>query len=123
MGVRVYSLDLRTRTVDAVERRAGIQRAVAALYGVSRTCVKKLLRRQRETGSLALKPHGGGHGPQAQCGAAGCGPELYSPSPERRLFGRDGGVVRMSQRAIMKAQILCAISEPEVTSKNGRVAS
>jgi transposase len=37
---------------------------VAALFGVSHTLVKKLLRQRRETGSLAPKPHGGGHRPQ-----------------------------------------------------------
>lgn len=62
--MRAYSLDLRTRIVAAVDRQVGSQGAVATLFGVSRTVVKKLLRQRRETGSVAPKPHGGGHQPK-----------------------------------------------------------
>ena len=34
---------------------------MAELFGVSYAYVKKLLRQRRETGSIASKPHGGGH--------------------------------------------------------------
>jgi transposase len=62
--MKTYSLDLRTRIVEAVDRHVGSQGEVAALFGVSRTFVKKLLRQRRETGSVAPKPHGGGHMPK-----------------------------------------------------------
>jgi transposase len=62
--MRAYSLDLRQRIVDAVDRQVGSQGAVATLFGVSRTLVKKLLRQRRETGTVAPKPHGGGHEPK-----------------------------------------------------------
>lgn len=62
--MRAYSEDLRRRIVGAVDREVGSQGKVAALFGVSRTFVKKLLRQRRETGSLAPKPHGGGHRPK-----------------------------------------------------------
>jgi transposase len=62
--MKAYSLDLRTRIVEAVDRQVGSQGEVAALFGVSRTWVKKLLRQRRETGSVAPKPHGGGHTPK-----------------------------------------------------------
>jgi transposase len=58
--MKAYSLDLRTRVVEAVDRQVGSQGEVAALFGVSRTFVKKLVRQRRETGSVAPKPHGGG---------------------------------------------------------------
>jgi transposase len=58
--MKAYSVDLRTRIVEAVDRHVGSQGEVAALFGVSRTFVKKLLRQRRETGSVAPKPHGGG---------------------------------------------------------------
>jgi transposase len=58
--MKTYSLDLRTRVVGAVDRHVGSQGEVAALFGVSRTFVKKLLRQRRETGSVAPKLHGGG---------------------------------------------------------------
>ena len=62
--MKTYSLDLRTRIVDAVDRHVGSQGEVAALFGVSRTWVKKLLRQRREMGSVAPKPHGGGQPPK-----------------------------------------------------------
>jgi transposase len=70
--MKTYSLDLRTRIVEAVDRHVGSQGEVAALFGVSRTFVKKLLRQRRETGSCAPKPRGGGQRPkvEAKKGAA-----------------------------------------------------
>lgn len=62
--MKAYSLDLRTRIVEAVDRHVGSQGEVASLFGVSRSLVKKLLRQRRDTGSVAPKPHGGGHMPK-----------------------------------------------------------
>ena len=62
--MRAYSVDLRTRSVEAVDRSLGSQGDVASLFGVSRTFVKKLLRQRRETGRITPKPHGGGHTPK-----------------------------------------------------------
>lgn len=64
--MKTYSLDLRTRVVEAVDRHVSSQGEVAALFGVSRTWVKKLLRQRRETGSVAPKPHGGGQPPKLE---------------------------------------------------------
>lgn len=58
--MKAYSLDLRTRVVDAVDKQVGTQGAIAALFGVSRSWVKKLVRQRRERGEIAPKPHGGG---------------------------------------------------------------
>ena len=58
-GMKTYSLDLRTQIVQAVDRRVGKQGAVASLFGVSRTFVKKLIRQRRDTDSVVPKPHGG----------------------------------------------------------------
>jgi len=58
--MKAYSLDLRTRVVEAIDRQVGTQQGVATLFGVSCTFIKKLLRQRRETGSLVPKPHGGG---------------------------------------------------------------
>lgn len=55
-----YSMDLRQRVVEAYENGEGTQAELAETFGVSRNWVEKLLRRWRETGSVAPKPHGGG---------------------------------------------------------------
>ena len=55
-----YSLDLRERIVDAVERSIGSKRKIAQLFGVHESFVYKLLRQKRERGDIAPLPHGGG---------------------------------------------------------------
>lgn len=55
-----YSLDLRERIVDAVERKLGSKREIANLFGVHESFIYKLLRQQRERGDIAPLPHGGG---------------------------------------------------------------
>ena len=59
-----YSTDLRTKIVEAYERGEGTQRGLAARFGVSGTFVVDLLRRYRQTGSVAPKGHGGGQPPR-----------------------------------------------------------
>jgi transposase len=58
--MKTYSMDLRERVIQALDREVGTQKEVAALFGVSVAWVKKLLHLRRTTGSIAPKPHGGG---------------------------------------------------------------
>jgi transposase len=55
-----YSLDLRERIVEAVERQVGSKREIARLFEVHESFLYKLLRQKRERGDLAPLPHGGG---------------------------------------------------------------
>ena len=57
---RAYSLDLRERVFGACQRGDGSQREVAARFGVSERFVRGVVHRQRESGSVAAKAHGGG---------------------------------------------------------------
>jgi transposase len=61
--MRPYSLDLRTRVLAAVEAHEGSWRVIARRFRVSLTFVAGLIQRQRHTGDVAPKPHGGGHPP------------------------------------------------------------
>ena len=54
------STDLRTRVVQAYEHREGAMRQLATTFRVSLSFVRRLLKHDRETGSVAPKPHGGG---------------------------------------------------------------
>lgn len=56
-----YSVDLRERVMRACEE--GPQREVAEAFGVSVSFITKLRRRQRQTGSIAARPRGGGRRP------------------------------------------------------------
>ena len=62
--METYSMDLRERVIRAYDQKVGTQEQVARLFGVSVPWIKKLLRRRRETGSIAPKPHGGGWTPK-----------------------------------------------------------
>jgi transposase len=55
-----YSLDLRERIVEAVERQLGSKRKIAELFGVHESFIYKLLRQKRDRGDIAPLPHGGG---------------------------------------------------------------
>ena len=58
-----YSTDLRQKIVRAYDEQLGSQRAIAELFGVSRSFVEKLLARRRSTDEIAPLPHGGGRQP------------------------------------------------------------
>ena len=55
-----YSLDLRERIVEAVERQIGSKRQIAKLFGVHESFLYKLLRQKRDRDDIAPLPHGGG---------------------------------------------------------------
>ena len=58
-----YSHDLRQRVLDAVQRREGSIRQIARRFVVDLSFVVRLLQTYRRTGSIAPKPHRGGHPP------------------------------------------------------------
>jgi transposase len=57
-----YSIDLRERVAAAIDQGQS-QRQVARLFGVSLSFVTRLIKRRRQEGTLAPKPHGGGRQP------------------------------------------------------------
>jgi transposase len=61
--MRPYSPDLRERIVAAVERGKGSLRELAEVFSVSLSCIVRLLRRHRATGSFLPQPHAGGPHP------------------------------------------------------------
>ena len=67
--MKPYSLDLHEKILRAYDGRRGSQRALAALFGVSRTFVENLLRRRRTTGTIAPRPHAGGRQPSCDTAA------------------------------------------------------
>ncbi len=66
--MKPYSIALREQILQAYDHGFGSQRALAVLFGVSRTFVEKLLQRRRTTGEIAPRPHAGGR--QLCCDAA-----------------------------------------------------
>ena len=64
IAMKPYSLDLREKLLHAYDEHRGSQRALAALFGVSRAFVEKLIQRRRHTGQIAPRPHAGGRKPR-----------------------------------------------------------
>ena len=58
-----YSQDLRTRVLAAAHAGQHSYGALAALFRVGESTIRGWLRRERETGSTAPKPHAGGAAP------------------------------------------------------------
>src|SRR5262245_35636261 len=58
--MEAYSMDLRSRIVQAYLAQEGSQTDLAERFEFSDRWVRKLLRQQRETGSIEPFPHGGG---------------------------------------------------------------
>lgn len=54
------SVDLRQRIMATYEAKEGTQRQLAERFAVSLSFVRDLMRHYRETGTVQLKPHGGG---------------------------------------------------------------
>jgi transposase len=61
--MKAYSLDLRQRVVTAYEKGNNSIAEVAEQFNVGQTFVKKMLRQQREQGSVAPLAHGRGRPP------------------------------------------------------------
>ena len=59
-----YSIDLREKIVTAYENQEGSMQKLAKRFKVSKNFVADLLKRFKETGQIAPKPHGGGHPPE-----------------------------------------------------------
>jgi transposase len=59
--MRAYSMDIRERVIEDLDHES--MRKTAKRFRVSEYFVYRLKQRYREAGTLAPKPHGGGHGP------------------------------------------------------------
>jgi transposase len=61
--MKTYSMDLRQRVVAACDARDGTREQIARRFSISVSWVRDLLKRRRETGSIAPRPRGGGRAP------------------------------------------------------------
>src|SRR5918992_1536423 len=59
--MRAYSMDIREWVIENLDHES--MRKTAERFRVSEYFVYRLKQRYREAGTLAPKPHGGGHGP------------------------------------------------------------
>jgi transposase len=62
--MKPYSIDLRQRIVDAYKKAEGSVRELAHRFVVTSKTVQNYLNLERQTGSVAPRPHGGGQAPK-----------------------------------------------------------
>ncbi|MDM8567049.1 IS630 transposase-related protein [Candidatus Halobeggiatoa sp. HSG11] len=60
---KTYSMDLRKKIVETYKNGEGSIRKLAKRFKVSKGFIFSLLKRQKETGTIAPKPHGKGRNP------------------------------------------------------------
>jgi len=68
--MRAFSMDLRERVVAACDDGVDTREEIAERFGVSVSWIRDLLKRRRQTGSIAPKPRGGGRLPAFDGAAA-----------------------------------------------------
>jgi transposase len=83
--MKPYSLDLRQKILDAYDHKLGSQRAMAALFGVSRAFFEQWLRRRRTTGEIAPRPHAGGRQPRCDPAALALVRQVVREQPDATL--------------------------------------
>src|SRR3954465_11431123 len=69
--MKAYSMDLRERVVAACDAGDATREQIAGRFSVSVSWIRDLLRRRRETGSIAPRPGAGGRTPGVDAEAAG----------------------------------------------------
>jgi len=62
--MKSYSNDLRKKIIEAYQKKEGSLRELAKRFSVSFSFVWRVVKRFRKLGSVAPKPHGGGHKPK-----------------------------------------------------------
>src|SRR5437868_13647398 len=58
--MKQYPIELRERIVAAVDKQVGTIAEIAEIFEVKERFIYELLRRRRQEGTVAARPHGGG---------------------------------------------------------------
>ena len=114
-----YSMDLRERVVAACDARDGTRQQIAARFSVSVSRIRDLLKRRRDTGSIAPRPHGGGRAPAFDGAAAARLREAVRADDDATLEELSGAVgVRCCASAVHRALKRLGITRKK--SRGGR---
>jgi transposase len=114
-----YSMDLRERVVAACDARDATRQQIAARFSVSVSWVRDLLKRRRDTGSIAPRPHGGGRAPAFDGAAAARLREAVRADDDATLEELSGAVgVRCCASAVHRALKRLGITRKK--SRGGR---
>lgn len=112
-----YSLDLRKRIVDAVERGSETKRNIAKFFEVHESFIYKLLRQKRERGDLAPLPHGGGANPKLTESDLPILYDLVAETPDATLAELSKQMKQQAGIKVSQSTICRALQTLELTLK------
>ena len=95
-----YSLDLRERIIDAVERKDKSKREIAKLFGIHESFIHQLLRQKRQRGDIAPLPQGGGASALLTADHLLTLADLVADAPDATLDERRDGMKKKSRVAV-----------------------
>jgi transposase len=115
--MKPYSMDLRTRVVQAYEHHDGTMRQLATTFRVRVSGVRRRLTHDRETGSVAPKPHGGGYPAKVAGSGLKVVRALVQAAPDATLRALDQPFEAPHQRSISMATMSRALARLQRTRK------
>jgi len=107
---------LRERVVAACDEGVDTRQEIAERFSVSVSWIRDLLRRRRETGSIAPKPRGGGHPPAFDAAAA----ERLRRAVEADPDATRAGLARAAEVACSTSATDRALRRLGITRKKSR---
>jgi transposase len=123
--MRSYSIDLRERVAAACDEGLDTRAEIAERFSVSQSWIRRLLQRRRDSGSLAPKPHRGGHPPAFDAEAAQKLRDAVKATPDatlRELAEAVGVACSTSavDRTLRQLRLPWKKSRPTPPSRTGR---
>lgn len=112
-----YSLDLRQRIVDAVERGVGTKREIASLFNVHESFIYKLLRQKRERGNIAPLPHSGGAAAKLTEERLATLYDLVAQTPDARLDELAQQLLQETGVSVSESTVCRGLQKLELTLK------
>lgn len=114
------STDLRRRLVAAYDRGEGTYAEIARLFGVGEATVSRVLRRQRERGSVEPDGHGGGMPARISDEELPALRELVLAAPDRTVEELRREWRRLRKTVLSRSSMLRALRRANLTwKKNG----
>ncbi len=120
-----YSRDLRERVAAACDEGVDTRAEIAERFTVSRSWIRRLLQRRRDTGSLGPRPHRGGQPPAFDAQAAQKLRDAVKATPDatlKELIQATGVTCSTSavDRTLKRLRLPWKKSRPTPPSRTGR---
>lgn len=115
--MKAYPLELRQRIVDAVDNQLGTYSEIAQMFCVHERYIYKLLHLRRTTGSIALRPHGGGAPAKVQDKHRDVLTTLVADQPDATLAELRDALQKQTRTSVSVSTVWRALEALQVTVK------